>query len=358
MSTYVITANNIQELGGAQKIAHTLAQGFADRGHTVHLVGITPVVDPHDYAVSGDYHIHTLMPEVWPMKDTEQAGQRTQLRSGAVEQLRSLLDSCQSANVIATQLWSLEILLDARPWNAWQFPVVGQYHGSFAAAATGRDLRRIQKIGGECDYFAALTVEDAEAFAEAGLTNSIAQPNPLSLTTAQLQSVNRANRGTTIDFIGRLSAEKGPDLLIEAWQLAQQHLPKSWELHFTGDGPMRIELESRGVERVVFNAPVTNVAPVIAGSGVVVLSSRTEGAPLVLAEALALRTPVVATDVSSGVREMMLESTTGILVERDSPAALAEGILLAVNMQPTSAVLEPNDSLIFDRWERLFTDVN
>jgi glycosyltransferase involved in cell wall biosynthesis len=292
------------------------------------------------------------------MKGTEQSGQRTQLRSRAVEKLRLLLESCESANVIATQLWSLEILLDARPGKAWQFPIVGQYHGSFAAAATGRDLRRIQKVGGECDYFAALTVEDSEAFAEAGLTNSIAQPNPMSLTKAQLESVNRVERGTTIDFIGRLSAEKGPDLLIEAWKLVQGHLPESWELHFTGNGPMRNELQSRGVERVVFKPPVTNIAPVIASSGIVVLSSRTEGAPLVLAEALALRTPVVATDVSSGVREMMLESTTGILVERDNPAALAEGILLAVNMQPTGAVMMPNDSFVFDRWERLFTNVN
>ncbi len=281
MNTYIITANNIQELGGAQKIAHTLAQGFADRGHTVHLVGITPVAEPHDYAQSGDYHVHTLMPAIWPMKDSQQAGQRTQLRAGAVAQLRVLLESCGSANVIATQLWSLEILLDARSDNSWKFPIVGQYHGSFAAAAIGRDLRRIQKIGGQCAYFAALTGEDAEAFADAGLTNSIAQPNPSSLSKAQLLSANTTQRGTTIDFIGRLSAEKGPDLLIEAWRLAQQQVPDFWQLQFTGDGPMRIELQSRGVDRVSFLPPVANIVPVLERSGVVVLPSRTEGAPLV-----------------------------------------------------------------------------
>ncbi len=358
MSTFVITANNVQEMGGAQKVAHTLAQGFADRGHLVHLVGVTPVADPHDYSVSGDYHVHTLMPEVWPMKGTERAGQRAQLRSDAVANLHSLLESCGPANVIATQLWSLEILLDSRPERSWEFPVVGQYHGSFAAAAAGRDLLRIQKIGGLCDYFAALTIEDSQAFADAGLTNSIAQPNPLSLTSAQLQSANTTERGETIDFIGRLSAEKGPDLLIEAWKLAQQRLPESWYLQFTGDGPMRIELESRGVDRVVFMPSVANVVPVIERSGVVVLSSRTEGAPLVLAEALALGTSVVATDVSSGVRDMLCDSATGILVQRDNPAALAEGILLAVNLKATGAVTDSNDSQVFVRWEVLFRGVS
>jgi glycosyltransferase involved in cell wall biosynthesis len=358
MSTYIITANNIQELGGAQKIAHTLAQGFADRGHTVHLVGITPVAEPHDYSESGDYHVHTLMPAIWPMKGTEHSGQRTELRSGAVAKLQALLESCGSARVIATQLWSLEILLDARPEESWKFPVVGQYHGSFAAAAIGRDLRRIQKIGEKCEYFAALTNEDAEAFADAGLTNVIAQRNPSSLSKSQIQSANTTHRGSTVDFIGRLAAEKGPDLLIEAWKLAQQHLPDAWQLQFTGDGPMRIELQSREVNRVTFLPPVANIVPVIERSGVIVISSRTEGAPLVLAEALALRTPVVATDVSSGVRDLILGSPTGILVERDSPEALAEGIRTAVTMNPRGGVFQSNDSLVFDRWEELFRGVN
>ncbi len=56
MSTYVITANNIAELGGAQHVAHTLARGLVSRGHSVYLVGITPVADPHPYSGRGLHH--------------------------------------------------------------------------------------------------------------------------------------------------------------------------------------------------------------------------------------------------------------------------------------------------------------
>ena len=149
MSNYVITANNVAELGGAQHVAHTLARGLVSRGHTVYLVGITPVVDPHAYPSAG-YTTLTLMPEVWPEKSSTNGDLRANLRAHAVTELRSLLRSLGSANIVATQLWSLEIVLVALPVNSDQFPVIGQYHGSFAAAASGRDIHRAQKLSGAC----------------------------------------------------------------------------------------------------------------------------------------------------------------------------------------------------------------
>lgn len=348
MANYVITANNISELGGAQKIAHTLARGFAQRGHQVHLIGITPVNDSHDYHVCGSYQVHTLMREVWPLKGDVREGSRSTLRARAVAELNQLLASLGSANIIATQLWSLEILLDALPHARHPFPVIGQYHGSFAAAASGRDIKRIQKLAPACEYFAALSAEDCGALLDAGLTNAIAQPNPVSLTAERFAAVRGIKRGATVDFVGRLSPEKGPDLLLEAWELAQ--LPNPWRLRFTGNGPML----GVSTDRIEYLPPVSDVVPTIAGARVVAIPSRTEGAPLVLAEALALGTPVVVTDVSSGVREMVANNPLAVLVERENPAALASGIERAVTITPNNPTALPDDTAIFSRWESLF----
>lgn len=348
MANYVITANNISELGGAQKIAHTLARGFAQRGHQVHLVGITPVADPHDYQVNGDYQVHTLMAEVWPLKGDAREGSRTTLRAQAVSALNQLLMRLGSANIIATQLWSLEIVLDALAPQRNLFPVIGQYHGSFAAAAAGRDIKRIQKLAPNCEYFTALSGEDCSGFLDAGLTNAISLPNPLSLTPEQCESAQHVQRGTTVDFVGRLSREKGPDLLLAAWNIAQ--LPQPWVLRLTGNGP----LQGVSTDRIEYLPPVVDVVPTIASAGVVVIPSRTEGAPLVLAEALALGTPVVVTDVSSGVREMVANNPLAVLVERENPVALAEGLQRAIQIAPTNPKVRPDDSAVFDRWESLF----
>ncbi len=363
MSTYVITANNIAELGGAQNVAHTLARGLASRGHAVYLVGITPVTEPHTYTPSHPdeaYTSLTLMPQIWPEKTSTNGDLRANLRAHAVSEMQTLLQSLGSANIVATQLWSLEIVLDALGGPNLNFPVIGQYHGSFAAAAGGRDLRRAQKSAGACDYFAVLSREDAQAFAAAGLTNVIYVPNPITLTARQFNAALASRPGQTsvhmIDFVGRLSEEKGPDLLLDAWEINR---PPGVTLRLTGSGPMESELINRHVEGVEFHPPVTDVAPLIAQSRVVVIPSRTEGAPLVLAEALALGVPVVVTDVSSGIREMVANNSRAMLVESENAQALSHGILQALLLSPDPEPTLPDDSHIYSQWEKLFaTDAN
>ena len=130
--------------------------------------------------------------------------------------------------------------------------------------------------------------------------------------------------------VGRLSYQKGFDLLIRAYAaLRAQGFEHT--LVILGDGLEDENLqrltEQLGVEtHVVMPGFIDNPYPWVRGADVFVSSSRYEGFCRVIAEALAVGTPVVATDCPSGPAEVLQGGRYGVLVENEDPAALAEGI--------------------------------
>jgi glycosyltransferase involved in cell wall biosynthesis len=132
-----------------------------------------------------------------------------------------------------------------------------------------------------------------------------------------------------IGLVGRLTRQKGPDVLIAALPglvTAWPHL----RCLFVGDGVLGQELrrqaEVRAVDsHCVFLGARRDVADLVAVLEVVVLPSRSEGLPFALLEAMALAKPVVATRVG-GNSEVVDDGRTGLLVPPDDPAALAQAL--------------------------------
>ena len=97
-----------------------------------------------------------------------------------------------------------------------------------------------------------------------------------------------------------------------------------------GDGPDRpeVEAEIRALEisdAVELAGYARDVPDLLAAADVFVLSSRSEGAPFSILEAMAAGLPVVATDVG-GVGELVADGETGLLVPAGDPARLAEAL--------------------------------
>lgn len=127
---------------------------------------------------------------------------------------------------------------------------------------------------------------------------------------------------------GRLSPEKGFDILIEALALCGNLRLK---LTLLGDGPQRGELErlakSKGIDhQIQFVGFQTNPYPFFASADVFVLSSRYEGFPNVVLEALVCGTPVIATPAPGGVREILATIPECLIVEKVDAEALSAGI--------------------------------
>lgn len=142
----------------------------------------------------------------------------------------------------------------------------------------------------------------------------------------------RKGEGFTFCAVGRLSTQKGYDLLLDALARANERLPCGWELLLLGNGPRREDLVDRArtlglADRVSFLGHDENPYPVMASADVFVHPARWEGFGLVLVEALALERPVVATDCPGGPREILDGGRYGVLVAPDDPVALSEALV-------------------------------
>jgi len=147
--------------------------------------------------------------------------------------------------------------------------------------------------------------------------------------------------------VGRLAPQKDFGTLLRAFARVLERRPA--RLLILGEGPERPSLEALvpelGLEGSVDLAGrVLNPYPYMRRAGVFVLSSRWEGLPSVLIEALYCGVPIVATDCPSGPVEILEGGEHGRLVPVGDPEALAEGIAAALDghvPRPAPASWEP-----------------
>ena len=157
---------------------------------------------------------------------------------------------------------------------------------------------------------------------------------PLELDKVRARALERlpetAPKQPYIVAVGRLEPQKGFDLLLRAYaDLRKRGVTEPLVIVGEGkDGKMLRELaQSLGVaENIVFTGFQANPYPWLAGAEVFVSSSRFEGFCRVIAEALAVGTPVVATDCPSGPAEVLEDGEAGVLVPNEDVSALADGI--------------------------------
>lgn len=129
---------------------------------------------------------------------------------------------------------------------------------------------------------------------------------------------------------GRLSFQKGQDLLLQAAALLERQ-GLDFKLLVAGEGRLRQELEQQAVRlgithRVAFLGFVENIKAFMESLDIFALPSRWEGFGYALAEAMASAKPIVAFEVSSNP-ELVEDGVTGTLVPRDDVAGMARAIL-------------------------------
>jgi glycosyltransferase involved in cell wall biosynthesis len=171
--------------------------------------------------------------------------------------------------------------------------------------------------------------------------------NPLDLATLRQQADEplrhpwfREPGAPLLVSVGRLAGMKDQATLLRAFA----RLPGDYRLVILGEGRQRPKLqalaERLGVaERFDLPGHVANPFPYLARADLFVLSSRFEGSPNALLEALAVGTPAVATDCPSGPREILADGRYGALVPVGDADALAEAIEQTLARPPSPELL-------------------
>lgn len=336
--------------GGAERVFAILANGLAERGHDVTLA-VDEIVDAD--ALSGAVRLVDLG--------------RAHVRG--VLHLAFLIARRRPDVLVAGVAVSNVKLALARLMALSRAPLVLSYHG-FEEHKTGRIsafayygmpfLRRVTTCF-ICVSDALRTALVGEWGAPPARTGRIYNPVPLPCERPSLEAI--AARPPLVGAVGRLSAEKGMDVLLRAF--ARMRTPDA-RLMIGGDGPERGRLQRLAdrlgcAARVEFLGRTPGPGAVFGRARVAAIPSYTEAFGMTTVEALAHGLPVVATDCD-GPREILEENRYGRLVPVGDAEALAAALdeALARPHDPTlgyQRAAEFSEAVGIDRWERLLVDL-
>lgn len=167
-------------------------------------------------------------------------------------------------------------------------------------------------------------------------------PNPFdfaAIRRAASQPCQKKPAEHYVIHVGRFSAQKRHDLLLDAWQhVATEH---KLLLLTQPEAKLLQMIEERGLrDRVVVAGFQQNPYPWMAGADLLVLCSDHEGLPNVLIEALICGTPVISTDCPSGPREILGEAFPDGLIPCADVSALAGRIAAFLSKPPDIAGID------------------
>lgn len=246
--------------------------------------------------------------------------------------------------------------------------VIGWMHSSYQAYFEIRPgyleglknhfIHQMRKL----DHLVVLTQTDAQIYRQELQLSPTVIYNPL---TVEPQETGKPDARKFL-AVGRLSPRtKGFDILIKGFAIFAQH-NKNWTLDIVGEGPeeglLRKLIAGNGLEERVKLHPFTKeIQTHYAASSVFILSSRWEGLPLVLAEAMSHGLPIISSDIPVS-RELLGGATNALLFKSEDEQDLAEKMKRMSESKELSRMGEESIALsrqfkvekAVEQWEELF----
>jgi glycosyltransferase involved in cell wall biosynthesis len=221
----------------------------------------------------------------------------------------------------------------------WRGVIHRCYRGSAAASATVATMLATHRLAGswnQVDAFVALTEFAREKLVQGGLPE-----HRILVRSGFARDPGVGPGGTGALFVGRLSSEKGVELLLEAWKIVGD-IP----LRIVGTGPLEGEVRRRARDlpsvEVLGSRSSEEVLGLMKTSAALVVPSRTyEGFPRVIIEAYAVGLPVVAPDFG-GMAAIVSDGVTGFHFRPLDVADLARAVRVAFADPAKLAGLRPD----------------
>jgi glycosyltransferase involved in cell wall biosynthesis len=317
----VVHAITPADVGGLESAVRMLACGQHDSGHSVHVIATV------DRAGREPAVLDALRAAGVPVTTIVAPGRAYVHEWRAVSSALSEL----APNVVHTHGYRADLLAGAAARRG-NMPTVTTLHGFVGGdwklklyeQLQRRSLRRFDAVVAVSERMRDDVGFRVDARKLHVIPNAFAATGTMSSRTDARRTLGIPDEQFRLGWVGRLSNEKGPDVMIRALAATRDA-----HLSIIGDGVERQRVEQLALElgvseRVTFHGVRQDASALLAAFDGVVLSSRTEGTPIVLLEAIAAGTPVIATLVG-GIPDVV-QAQHALTVPSENPAALAAAI--------------------------------
>ena len=233
----------------------------------------------------------------------------------------------------------------------------GGFHKYLARSLRKKQIASATKL----DALVLLTKQDAEDWND--VTKTYVIPNAMPHIPTESSSLTNKQA----IMVGRYNDAKGYEYITEAWETVHKRHPE-WLLNIYGSGEMHDDVErwikERGLqETMIMHEPTKQITQKYLDSSLCIMSSRYEGFPLVIMEAMSCGVPCVSFDCPFGPRNIIKDGEDGILVDYLNTKALADSICKVIEDESFRKRLGTNakkniqrfsQDAIMQQWQDLF----
>lgn len=313
--------------GGAERVATTLANAWAARGDRVTLVPSYLTKQPSFYALDDAVTLQWLV-------DTPGSTLSRWLPGlGKWLQMRRLIRRVRP-DVVVSFLTNVNVNILIASTGLDVPVIVSERTNPAHSQSAGRMLRMLRRqVYRRARFVVMQTEASVQPFRERvpGAPDVVVVPNPLPPALPDPLTVRAVDQQPChLVAMGRLVAIKQFDVLITAFaQLAARH--PGWTLTIWGDGPLRDTLAAQiaglGLnDRILLAGRTSSPWEALSRADLFVMTSRVEGFPNVLLEAMALGLPCVAFDCPSGPAELTRDGQDARLIPLNDAQALVDAL--------------------------------
>lgn len=299
--------------GGAERMVSKLANYMVDQVEEVTL-----------FLINGEGIVYSLNPKVKVVVfDFQESGNRMKR---ALKRLQVIRREVKSAKLDVLYAFTTTMYpYAAICCKGLKTKVIGAERAN--PQIYGKEMRlAIKLVSPLCDGFVFQTEGARSCYPRSLAKRATVIPN----AAPKVSFERREREDDVIRFctVGRLHTDKDFDTLIDAFAIYLKEYPES-ELTILGDGELRQVYEKKcknfHIEKqVVFAGFVSNVYERLTEHDIFVFSSKSEGMPNAILEAMAVGLPCISTDCDYGPREFIQYGVNGLLCKVADPQDMAE----------------------------------
>jgi glycosyltransferase involved in cell wall biosynthesis len=348
--------------GGAERVLATTANAWAARGWQITLLTFDDGSEPPFYPLDKRINHRPLAIERASASTLEAV--TANLRRAWIIR-RAIVESKPDAVLSFLDVVNVRVLLSTIGISQ---PVIVKEETDPGQKQLGKAWKALRRALYPLASRVVVLSEDALAYFPPSIQrNAQIIANPLEVGAPGAAT---PHDGNTAIAMGRFVPEKGFDMLLDAFARIERRHP-DWRLVIWGDGPLRSELEAQrdrlGLrDRVALPGRTTDPFTELRAADLFVMSSRREGFPMALGEAMACGLPAVSFDCRSGPRQLIRPGVDGVLVENANVPALADAMSeLMTNGDERRRLAERAPDVlerfgterVLATWEKLILDV-